>query len=206
MYNQAAINSLPNAEQRITIRKYLDCAFCAYIIYGILQILGIVASALKKDFIFIGHALWALIYLMGGFKCSELHKLLSQTDLNLVRVKASLEYTFCLNMVVMVIKVLALIGVVIALLISLNDAKDKTSVIAMVIGYSIGMLLFWILPFYLLLRRHPEVKAALNFLFSANSAPPDSGLVPQFGSENNGYKFDEESNQPPELAKQQVQA
>ena len=99
MYNQANINSLPNTEERILVRKYLDCAFLIYIIFGILNILGAISrfsDDIVSAIISIGVG---LIFIFGAVKCSAMQKMLSEPTFDWAKLKSDLDYTFCVNIV-----------------------------------------------------------------------------------------------------------
>ena len=72
MYQIASLTTLPNAQERIVIKGYVDCAKCIYLTYAILQIIGIIGSITLRPTSAVISVLWVVVFFVGVSKLSDI--------------------------------------------------------------------------------------------------------------------------------------
>ena len=192
MYNATSSTELSNPEHRAALRSYLRCAKASYIIYGVVQIFGILASASSKTNIVDGNIIIAGFLLFGIFGGSYLSKHLQDPEFDCTKFKKFLKFTICMNWVVVIVN-LATVGMLGLLIMFKFAHTDKAQYFYKIFAEVCVVNLSVIVPFFWLLRSHKKIRAAIEAFCGAELPQEGRG---SFGAEVEKLNSDESPFQP----------
>ena len=174
MYNQAAVQQLPNQPERATLRSYLNCAQFAFLFYGVFQVFYTVFLITEGGIMAASCLVVSVVAFVTWVRCRECKKMLEQRALDTLRLRSAFTFCFCIARVLVFgnIAMWTIIGFLFYSLV--KGYPDMKQYILIYVGVVLGVLLA-LSPFFVLMAKTGAVKKALEVVCNPANAGVGTG-------------------------------
>ena len=161
MYNQAAVQELPNQAERALLRSYLNCAQFTYFFYGVFQAIFMIFLIFEGGTSATGIFVVAILVIIAGVRIQDSKNKLRQRIFNQRKLRSELSFSFCLNNIVVLanIALWSLLGILLYFLFEgTSDMKEGMIIYGC---FMLGILLI-LSPFFVLMVKTGAAKQAME--------------------------------------------